>query len=646
MATTAAPVSIAAALPRLCECRTTTAPASRATCCVLSSEPSSTTSTRSTCGMARAERTVAAMRRDSSLAGMITATRWRALWAAALRASTAALRRPPPTGVGTVSTDSTGRGRERLSPPGRRRPSPPLRVTVGHPIYPSRSRWSAQRDLTGDQAGPGAALVGVQRRRVGERGLEPGQEVGDGLLDVLGLRPLGQLPDRHDQTGRSGSSRRTWHPRSRTRAWRAGGRARRAPPAPRAAAPSAGTRGRPCGTSTRRRRTSSLTVSMMPASASSIARLQVRRALGVGGQPVARTTPATVTSNGTRQVQHVLQARAGLGQADGLDGGAGLDVDRLEQRVREVAADVVGAARRSAAPAGPGRRRGAARASSSAGPSSPARRARRTPSVVRAVAVAAGTSSLSATQSGSPGSPSNGRSTKSDEFLAMPERLPVAHRAGPAGQGVAASRTLGEDRDMDPRAGTPAQPSDLVDLDALDRRVLRPRARPRRPGAAGGVRHQRPPRLGARHRVQRGAHRRDHRRDRRVPARRRAPTARCSSAGTRTRCPSPAWRTALEVLAAAGVEVHVDARDSWTPTPAVSHAILRHNGAGSSEGVRTHGPGPGRRHRRDAVAQPAARRRLQVQPAGRRPRRVGRDRLDRRPRQRDPRVRLASRSRA
>ncbi len=53
----------------------------------------------------------------------------------------------------------------------------------------------------------------------------------------------------------------------------------------------------------------------------------------------------------------------------------------------------------------------------------------------------------------------------------------------------------------------------------------------------------------------------------------------------------PAWRTALEVLAAAGVEVHVDARDSWTPTPAVSHAILLHNGAGTSQGVRTSGPG-------------------------------------------------------
>ncbi|MBH0121901.1 phosphoglucomutase (alpha-D-glucose-1,6-bisphosphate-dependent) [Rhodococcus sp. HM1] len=39
----------------------------------------------------------------------------------------------------------------------------------------------------------------------------------------------------------------------------------------------------------------------------------------------------------------------------------------------------------------------------------------------------------------------------------------------------------------------------------------------------------------------------------------------------------PAWTTALEVLVAGGVEVVVDARDRYTPTPAVSHAILQHN---------------------------------------------------------------------
>ncbi|MBF0660584.1 MULTISPECIES: phosphoglucomutase (alpha-D-glucose-1,6-bisphosphate-dependent) [unclassified Rhodococcus (in: high G+C Gram-positive bacteria)] len=43
----------------------------------------------------------------------------------------------------------------------------------------------------------------------------------------------------------------------------------------------------------------------------------------------------------------------------------------------------------------------------------------------------------------------------------------------------------------------------------------------------------------------------------------------------------PAWATALEVLVANDVEVVIDSRDRYTPTPAVSHAILRHNaGAG------------------------------------------------------------------
>ncbi len=39
----------------------------------------------------------------------------------------------------------------------------------------------------------------------------------------------------------------------------------------------------------------------------------------------------------------------------------------------------------------------------------------------------------------------------------------------------------------------------------------------------------------------------------------------------------PAWVSALEVLAANEVRVLVDARERYTPTPAVSHAILRHN---------------------------------------------------------------------
>ncbi|UYO97597.1 phosphoglucomutase (alpha-D-glucose-1,6-bisphosphate-dependent) [Microbacterium sp. M28] len=39
----------------------------------------------------------------------------------------------------------------------------------------------------------------------------------------------------------------------------------------------------------------------------------------------------------------------------------------------------------------------------------------------------------------------------------------------------------------------------------------------------------------------------------------------------------PAERSAIEVLVANGVDVRVDSRDSWVPTPALSHAILTHN---------------------------------------------------------------------
>ena len=88
----------------------------------------------------------------------------------------------------------------------------------------------------------------------------------------------------------------------------------------------------------------------------------------------------------------------------------------------------------------------------------------------------------------------------------------------------------------------------------------------------------------------------------------------------------PAQRTALEVLAAqrrgdrdpARGRLHPDAGD-----------LARHPGVQP-------GPhrAPRRRHRRDAVAQSAGGRRLQVQPAERRPRRYRRDELDPGPRER------------
>jgi phosphoglucomutase len=157
------------------------------------------------------------------------------------------------------------------------------------------------------------------------------------------------------------------------------------------------------------------------------------------------------------------------------------------------------------------------------------------------------------------------------------------HAVRPAG-------TLREDRDMHPRAGTPAQPEDLVDIDQLtsayydrepdlddpNQRVVF--------GTSGHRGSSLDTAFNEAHIVATTAAI--------VEYRRSQGTDGPLFIGRDTHALSlPAWRSALEVLAAAGVEVHVDARDSWTPTPAVSHAILRHNGAGTSEGVRTHGPG-------------------------------------------------------
>jgi len=52
----------------------------------------------------------------------------------------------------------------------------------------------------------------------------------------------------------------------------------------------------------------------------------------------------------------------------------------------------------------------------------------------------------------------------------------------------------------------------------------------------------------------------------------------------------PAWASALEVLAANGVTTLVDSADRYTPTPAVSHAILAHNrGRATDDAARADG---------------------------------------------------------
>lgn len=55
----------------------------------------------------------------------------------------------------------------------------------------------------------------------------------------------------------------------------------------------------------------------------------------------------------------------------------------------------------------------------------------------------------------------------------------------------------------------------------------------------------------------------------------------------------PAERSAIEVLLANGVDVRVDSRDAWVPTPALSHAILTYN--------RVLGPAEGNAGRADGI---------------------------------------------
>lgn len=81
----------------------------------------------------------------------------------------------------------------------------------------------------------------------------------------------------------------------------------------------------------------------------------------------------------------------------------------------------------------------------------------------------------------------------------------------------------------------------------------------------------------------------------------------------------PAWTTAIEVLCANDVEVIAEHDDEWTPTPAVSRAIIVHNRL--SEGRQADGIVV-------TLTQPATRWRIQIQPTARWPGRYGRHRLD------------------
>ncbi len=129
---------------------------------------------------------------------------------------------------------------------------------------------------------------------------------------------------------------------------------------------------------------------------------------------------------------------------------------------------------------------------------------------------------------------------------------------------------------MDPRAGQPAQPSDLVDVDALlgAYEDLHPDVSDPAQMVVFGTSGHRGSSLDT-------AFNRDH-----ILAITQAICEYRSSQGTdgplylgadTHALSGPATSTALEVLAANGVTVMLDVGDGYTPTPAVSHAILKAN---------------------------------------------------------------------
>ena len=77
---------------------------------------------------------------------------------------------------------------------------------------------------------------------------------------------------------------------------------------------------------------------------------------------------------------------------------------------------------------------------------------------------------------------------------------------------------------------------------------------------------------------------------------------------------SPAWATALEVLVANDVTVLVDSADRYTPTRRVAHDPHRQPRQDHRRRRDAGAHRPRRRHRGHAVAQPAGRRRVRVQP--------------------------------
>ena len=163
---------------------------------------------------------------------------------------------------------------------------------------------------------------------------------------------------------------------------------------------------------------------------------------------------------------------------------------------------------------------------------------------------------------------------------------------------------------LSPLAGKPATKEMLVDLGRLEREYFAARPDPDGSAAAGELRHQRAPRNSLRGSFTEPTSWRSPRRSANT-GRRIGITGPLFMGKDTHALSGPAQRTALEVLAANGVEAVIQRDDGFTPTPVISHAILDPQPRAQRR--------PRRRHRHHALAQSAGGRRLQVQPDQRRP---------------------------
>ena len=138
-----------------------------------------------------------------------------------------------------------------------------------------------------------------------------------------------------------------------------------------------------------------------------------------------------------------------------------------------------------------------------------------------------------------------------------------------------------------PLAGKPAPQNLLTDIGKLRDAYFALKPDIRSAGATRKFRHQRSPRLVPAQHLQRGPCAGDLPGDLRLP---RQPWHQRPAVPRQghPRAVRTGFRIALEVLGANGVAVMVDRDDGYTPTPAISHAILTYNRgrtAGLADGI-------------------------------------------------------------